>query len=142
MFIASTDGATALALRLAGVGQRSVTLAIQVTAPQAHLSLPEVSVYREDLRRFCEAAAAMRADMVDAAMLRGATPGELELRVWIVPATGRELIGVELALRRDRRGHAAQDRFATLFAVTPDALRAFETGLRAALAERIHDGLW
>jgi hypothetical protein len=141
VFLASADTATALALRLVGVGQRTVTLAVEVAAPHVRIALPDVTCYRPALRRFCEEVERLRAGEAGAATLRSAQAGELELRVWVAPATGRETLGAELALRHSHGDWGQQERFDAVFALTPAALYAFATGLRAALHKRISDGL-
>lgn len=141
MFLASEDAVTALALRLVGVGQRSVTLAAEVSAPYAHVALPDVVFYRRELLRFCEGVLRLRAGAAGTAALRSAQAGELELLVWAIPTTGRETLGAELALRRTHGEHGPQDRFDVVFGLTPAALYAFAVGLRAALHERLSGGL-
>lgn len=141
MFLASADTATALALRLVGVGQRTVTLAVEVAAPHARIALPDVTCYRPALRGFCDEVVRLRSGTGGTATLRSAETGELELRVWVIPAMGRETLGAELALRHTHGDWGQQERFDAVFALTPAALYAFATGLRAALHERISDGL-
>ena len=141
MFLASADANTAVALRLVGVGQRTVTLAAEVAAPYARIGLPDVAFYRPVLRRFCEEVVRLRAGELGTATLRSAEAGELELRIWVIPATGRETLGAELALRRAHGAWGQRERFDAVFALTPAALDAFATGLRATLHERISGGL-
>lgn len=141
MFLASADAATALALRLEGVGQRTVTLAAEITAPHARVALTDVAFYRPALLRFCEEVRRLRMGTVGTATLRSAQAGELDLNVWVIPATGRETLGAEIALRRAHGPQSPQDRFDAVFALTPAALYAFTAGLRAALHERVSGGL-